>query len=317
MNECARIKDIIYRYLKGELDKKKRAYVEGHVKNCIMCSAEMEFAKKKISVAELLSSLQPEPSLFRRIKAFPKKLNSKIKKSLSRHPAAIPSIFALLFILPFFAFYLKGYSPYPKQAKDKDAPVQMTEQALPKDVLKEKPIPAADIPQKKPEKKEVKTTAPALSKTDKKNEKVEVKRKEEKKEEKKEDKQEEKQEEAVKSAPMAEEKAEIRVSEEKAEPASYRLLLKTELQPDIIFAKVESISENLNALIIFAKGFSAIDSGSKKEMLVKIPKEGYKKFLAEMKSQFPDISSQSDKNIQLPTDISKEETQSFILIEVN
>lgn len=52
--------------------------------------------------------------------------------------------------------------------------------------------------------------------------------------------------------------------EEKAEPASYRLTIRTELQPDIIFTKVESISEKLNALILFAKGFSEMDSGNKR-----------------------------------------------------
>ncbi|MBI3354249.1 MAG: hypothetical protein HY034_05110 [Nitrospirae bacterium] len=304
MNECARVKDIIYRYLKGELDKKKRAYVEGHVKKCIMCSAEMEFARKKISVTELLSSLQPGPSFFKRLKHLPDKFKMKIRRTFSRHPVAIPAILVLLFIFPLFGFYIKGYNPHPEQIKDKDAPVQMTAEAL-----KDKPLPAANIPQKKPEKKEGKITVAALPKIGKNDEKIEVK--------KREDKKEAKQEEAVKSIPKTEEKAWVRMPEEKAEPASYRLTLRTELQPDIIFTKVESISEKLNALILFAKGFSEMDSGNKKEILVKIPKEGYKKFLSEMKGQFTNVVSQADKNIKVPNDISKDENHSFMLIEVN
>jgi hypothetical protein len=317
MNECARVKDIIYRYLRGELDKKKRAYVEGHVKNCIMCSAEMEFVRKKISVAELLSSLQPEPSFFRKVKAFPNKLNSKIKRSFSRHPVAIPAILVLLFILPLFGFYIKGYSPHPEQTKDKDAPAQMTAEALPKDALKDNPLFAANIPQKKPEKKEEKITVAALPKIEKKDEKIEVKKKEVKKEEKKEVKKEAKQEETVKSIPNVDERAEIEKPEEKTEPSLYRLTLKTELQSDNIFTKVESISENLNALILFAKGFSPVDSGSKKEILVKTPKDEYEKFLSEMKGQFTNVVSHEDKNIKIPNDISKDKNHSFILIEVN
>ncbi|MFZ3090024.1 MAG: hypothetical protein WA240_05290 [Nitrospirota bacterium] len=317
MNECTRVKDIIYRYLKGELDKKRRVYVEGHVKKCIMCSAEMEFARKKISVTELLSSLQPEPLLFRRLKDLPDKFNRRIKRTFSRHPVAIPAILVLLFIFPVFGFYIKGYNPHPEQIKDKDAPIQMTAEALPNEALKDKPLPAANIPQKNPEKKEEKITIAALPKIEKNDEKIEVKKREDKKEEKKEVKKEAKQEEAVKSIPKTEEKAGVRMPEEKAEPASYRLTIRTELQPDIIFTKVESISEKLNALILFAKGFSEMDSGNKKEMLVKIPKDEYKKFLSEMKGQFTNVVSQADKNIKVPNDISKDENHSFMLIEVN
>lgn len=317
MNECTRVKDIIYRYLKGELDKKKRVYVEEHVKNCIMCSAEMEFARKKISVTELLSSLQPGPSFFKRLKYLPDKFKMKIRRTFSRHPVAIPAILVLLFIFPLFGFYIKGYNPHPEQIKDKDAPVQMTAEALPKEALKDKPLPAANIPQKNPEKKEEKITIAALPKIEKNDEKIEVKKREDKKEEKKEVKKEAKQEEAVKSIPKTEEKAGVRMPEEKAEPASYRLTLRTELQPDIIFTKVESISEKLNALILFAKGFSEMDSGNKKEMLVKIPKDEYRKFLSEMKGQFTNVVSQADKNIKVPNDISKDENHSFMLIEVN
>ncbi|MBI5182429.1 MAG: hypothetical protein HZA06_05920 [Nitrospirae bacterium] len=312
MSDCAKVRDIIYKYLKDELDKKKRIYVENHTKNCIMCSTEMEFARKKMSVNELLFSLQPTPSFYRRLRGSPRRINRKTRKIFSRHPVALPIILVLLFILPLFGFYIK-WRDLQGQTKDKTGLAQTATEGLQSEALKDKPVPSTNAAQIKPEKEGKKTTAAALPKIEKKDEKIEVKKKEDKKEIKKEAKQEE----TVKAMPKTEEKAGVKMPEEKAEPASYRLTLKTELQPDIVFAKIESISEKLSAIILFAKGFSAVDSDIKKEILVKIPKDGYKNFLFEMKGYFSDVSSQTDKNIRLPNDITKDETVSFVLIEIN
>jgi hypothetical protein len=312
MNDCAKVRDIIYKYLKDELDKKKKIYVENHARNCIMCSTEMEFARKKISVNELLSSLEPAPSFYRRLRDFPHKINRKTRKIFSQHPVALPIILVLLFILPLFGFYIK-WRGLQGQTKDKTGSAQTAAVNLPIEALKDKPVPSTNIAQIKPEKKEEKTTVAALPKTEKKDEKIEVKKKEDKKEVKKEARQEE----TVKDMPKTEEKAEVKMPEEKVGPASYRLTLKTELQPDIVFAKIESISDNLNAVILFAKGFSAVDSDIKKEILVKIPRDVYKNFLSDMRGYFADVSSQTDKNIRLPNDITKDETASFVLIEMN
>ncbi|MBI5179835.1 MAG: hypothetical protein HZA05_00335, partial [Nitrospirae bacterium] len=97
MTDCSKVKGFLDRYLKDELDKRKRIYVEGHVKNCIMCSAEMEFAKKRASVSELLVSLQPRPSFFRRIGNAPQRIKQKTKKAFSKHPVALPAMLILLF----------------------------------------------------------------------------------------------------------------------------------------------------------------------------------------------------------------------------
>ena len=43
----------------------------------------------------------------------------------------------------------------------------------------------------------------------------------------------------------------------------------------------------------------------------------YDGFLTEMKNQFTDVLSKIDNNIKLSNDISRQEGQSFILIEIN
>ena len=48
MTECSKVKDYIDKYLRDELDKRKRIYVEGHVKGCIMCSRYGVCQKKGI-----------------------------------------------------------------------------------------------------------------------------------------------------------------------------------------------------------------------------------------------------------------------------
>ncbi|MBI5180794.1 MAG: hypothetical protein HZA05_05280 [Nitrospirae bacterium] len=105
-------------------------------------------------------------------------------------------------------------------------------------------------------------------------------------------------------------------TEEKVKQGLFRLTLKSDLQPDVIFTKIESLSENSGAVILSTKGFMP-DSNEKKEVLVRIPKDKYNGFLTEMKNQFTDVLSKIDKNIKLSNDISKQEDQSFILIEIN
>jgi hypothetical protein len=59
------------------------------------------------------------------------------------------------------------------------------------------------------------------------------------------------------------------------------------------------------------------DSIEKKEILVRISKEKYEGFLKGMRNQFTDVLSVADKNIKLSNDITRQEEQSFVLIEIN
>src|SRR4030067_1899292 len=121
MSDCKNVRGFLNRYFKDELDKKKRLYIETHVKNCIMCSAEMEFAKKRVSVSELWISLQPRASLFRRIGDSPERLKKKIKKTFSKHPVLQPAAIIFLFLFIPAGLYVKSNNiPFKKTDEARD-----------------------------------------------------------------------------------------------------------------------------------------------------------------------------------------------------
>ncbi len=313
MTDCTKVKGYIDRYLRDELDKRKRGYIEGHVKNCIMCSAEMEFTRKKISVTELLSSLQQQPSFFRRIGNTPKRIKQKIRRAFSKHPVILPT--ALILIFAIFAFipaglYLKKNNISFKKTDETKEIIQAAQEIKKPSTLTEMEQKSAPVNplQSKQEKKDVK---PANKKQEAKSEQKAIDNPKEiaKKEERAEKK-------AETVSAKTETTTEIKKEEQKLMPSLYRLKLKSDLQLDVIFTMIESLSENSNALILHTKGFMP-DSSEKKEVLVRIPMEKYASFLKEMKNQFTNVSSVADKNIKLSNDISKQEGQSFVLIEIN
>lgn len=311
MTDCSKVKDYIDKYLRDELDKRKRIYVEGHVKGCIMCSADMEFAKKRVSVSELLVSLQPQPSFFKRIGNTPQRIKQKTKKAFSKHPVLLPFAIILLFaFIPAGLYVIKNNIPFKKTDEAKDF-VQAAQDAEP--IAENKPASANPVQLKtekkidekaEPKKEAVKKEKILMTSPADKAKETTVKKQEEIIDKKKTD--------IAKTGQAAVKKK----PEEKIKQGLYRLTLKSDLQPDVIFTKIESLSENSGAVILSTKGFMP-DSIEKKEFLVRIPMEKYHGFLTEIKNQFTDVLSKIDKNIKLSNDISIQEGQSFILIEVN
>lgn len=315
MTDCSKVKGYIDRYLRDELDKRKRIYVEGHVKGCIMCSAEMEFAKKRVSVSELLISLQPRPSFFRRIGDSPEKLKKKAKKAFSKHPVILPAILILLFaFIPAGLYVIKNNIPSKKtyEAKDVVQPAQDAKKPV-EPIAENKPASANSV-QLKAVKKIDEKAAPKKEAV--KNEKILMTKPAEKAEETTVKKQEEKIDKKKADIAKTEQAAVIKKPEENIKQGLYRLTLKSDLQPDIIFTRIESLSENSGAVIISSKGFMPGNT-EKKEMLVRISKDKYEDFLKGMKNQFTDVLSVADNNIKLSNDISRKEDQSYIFIEIN
>jgi len=315
MTDCSKVKGYIDKYLNDELDKKKRIYVEGHVKGCIMCSAEMEFAKKKASVSELLVSLQPRPSFFRRIGNTPQRIKQKIKKTFSKHPLALPAVLTLLFaFIPAGLYVIKNNIPLKKTDEAKDVVQAAQDVKKPAEPIAEnKPASANPVQLKtvkkidekaEPKKEAVKKEKILMANPTEKTEEANVKKQEERIDKKKTD--------IVK----VEQAAVNKKTEENIKQGLFRLTLKSDLQPDVIFTKIESLSENSGAVILSSKGFMP-DSIEKKEVLVRIPKDKYNSFLTEMKNQFTEVLSKIDKYIKLSNDISRQEDQSFILIDIN
>lgn len=315
MTECSKVKGYIDRYLRDELDKRKRIYVEGHVKGCIMCSADMEFAKKRLSVSELLVSLQPRPSLFRRIGDSPQRLKKRTKKAFSKRPVLLPFAIILLFaFIPAGLYIIKNSIPFKKTDDVKDVVQAAQDINKPAEPITEnKPASANPVQLKtvkkidqktEPKKEAVKKEKALMAKPAEKAEETTVKIQEEKIDKKKTD------------IAKTEEAAVKKKPEEKIKQGLFRLTLKSDLQPDDIFTKIESLSEDSGAVILSSKGFMP-DSIDKKEILVRIPEDKYDGFLTEMKNQFTDVLSNIDNNIRLSNDISRQEDQSFILIEIN
>ncbi|MBI5042409.1 MAG: hypothetical protein HZC10_00940 [Nitrospirae bacterium] len=314
MSDCTKVKGYIKRYLRDELDKKKRMYVEGHVKDCIMCCAEMEFARKKFSVTELLENLQPPPSFFRRAANAPNKIKQRFKKAFLKRPVVLPASLVILLLFIPFGIYANKNSFF-RQTEEIKQTAQIAQEI-------KKPAAPQEIQQKSS------SVNPTQLKQERKDEKSEIKKQEiKKKEAKKEQKAISTPIETAKTEIKAEKKADVVIAktetttavkkeEPKSRPFLFRLTLKSDLQPDIIFSKIESLSENSSAVILSTKGFMP-DSSEKKEVLVRIPEEKYEGFLSEMKNQFNDVSSKIDMNIKLSNDISKQEGQAFVLIEIN
>lgn len=315
MTDCSKVKDYIDKYLRDELDKRKRIYVEGHVKGCIMCSADMEFAKKRVSVSELLVSLQPRPSFFRRIGDSPQRLKKKIKKAFSKHPVLLPFAIILLFaFIPAGLYVKRNNIAFKKTDEAKDFVQAVQDAKKPVEPIAENKPASANPVQLKTEKKIDEKAEPKKEAV--KKEKILMTNPADKAKETTVKKQEEiidkKKTDIAKTGQAAVKKK----PEEKIKQGLYRLTLKSDLQPDVIFTKIESLSENSGAVILFTKGFMP-DSIEKKEFLVRIPMEKYDGFLTEIKNQFTDVLSKIDKNIKLSNDISIQEGQSFILIEIN
>ncbi len=309
MSDCAKVRGFLNRYFKDELDKKKRLYVETHVKNCIMCRAEMEFAKKRASVSELLVSLQPPQLFFRRIGTIPQGIKQKIKKALSKHPVLLPAALILLFsFIPAGLYVKKNNFLIIKTEETKEiAQAAQDVKKAAEPVVENKPSVQSKI-EKKEEKAEYKKEAvkneKIMANITEKAKEADIKKKEEKADKKKTD------------IAKTEQAAVKKKTEEKIKHGLYRMALKSDLQPDIIFLKIESLSENSGAVILSTKGFMP-DSSEKKEILVRITEEKYEGFLSEIKNQFNGLLSKVDKDIKLSNDISKQEGQAFVLIEIN
>ena len=315
MSDCKKVKGFLNRYFKDELDKKKRLYIETHVKNCIMCSAEMEFAKKRVSVSELLISLQPRPSLFRRIGDSPQRLKKKIKKTFSKHPVLLPAAIILLFLFVPAGLYVKRNNiPFKKTDEARDVVYVAQDAKKPAEPIAENKPPSANPVQLKTEKKINEKAEPKKEAV--KKEKILIANLSEKAEEATVKKQEERLDKKKTDIAKTEQAAVKKKTEEEIIHGLYRLTLKSEILPDIIFSKIESLSENSGAVVLSTKGFMP-DSIEKKEILVRIAKEKYEGFLKGMRNQFTDVLSLADKNIKLSNDISKKDDQSFILIEIN
>ncbi|MFZ3064914.1 MAG: hypothetical protein WA277_06505 [Nitrospirota bacterium] len=315
MTECSKVKDYIDKYLRDELDKRKRIYVEGHVKGCIMCSADMEFAKKRVSVSELLVSLQPQPSFFRRIGNTPQRIKKKAKKAFSKHPVTLPAILILLFaFIPAGLYVIMNNTSFKKADEAKDVVQAALDVKKPVEPIAENKPASANSVQLKTVKKIDEKTEPKKEAV--KKEKILMANPAEKAEETTVKKQEERSDNKKTNIVKTEQAAVKKKPEEKIKQGLYRLTLKSDLQPDVIFTKIESLSENSGAVILSTKGFMP-DSIEKKEFLVRIPMDKYDGFLTEIKNQFTDVLSKIDKNIKLSNDISIQEGQSFILIEIN
>ncbi len=315
MSDCTKVKGFLNKYFKDELDKKKRLYVENHVKNCIMCSADMEFAKKRVSVSELLISLQPRPSFFRRIGDSPQRLKKRTKKAFSKHPVLLPFTIILLFaFIPAGLYLIKNNIPFKKTDEAKEIAQAAQDVNKPVEPIAESKPASANPVQLKTEKKINEKAEPKKEAV--KKEKVLIANPSEKAEEATVKKQEERLDKKKTDIAKAEQAAVKKKTEEEIIHGLYKLTLKSEILPDIIFSKIESLSENSGAVILSTKGFMP-DSIEKKEILVRIPKEKYEGFLKGMKNQFTDLLSVADKNIKLSNDISKKDDQSFILIEIN
>lgn len=315
MTDCSKVKGYIDKYLRDELDKRKRIYVEGHVKGCIMCSADMEFAKKRVSVSELLISLQPRASFFRRIGNTPHRIKQKTKKAFSKRPVLLPFAIILLFaFIPAGLYVIKSNIPFKKTDEAKDFVQAAQDAKKPVEPIAEnKPASANPVQLKavkkidektEPKKEAVKKEKILMAKPAEKTEETTVKKQEEIIDKKKTD------------IAKTEQTAVIKKPEVKVKQGLFRLTIKSDLQPDIIFTRIESLSENSGAVILSSKGFLP-DNTEKKEILVRIPKEKYEGFVKGMKNQFADIQSVADNNIKLSNDISIQEDQSFIFIEIN
>jgi G3E family GTPase len=314
MSDCTKVKGFLSKYFKDELDKKKRQYVERHVKNCIMCSAEMEFAKKRVSVTELLVSLQPRPSFFKRISNAPQRIKQKIKKAFSKHPVALPAMLILLFsFIPAGLYVKRSNIPFKKTDEARDV-VQVAQDAKKpaEPIAENKPASAnpvqlkigKKIDEKAEPKKEAVKNEKLMTNLSEKAKETDFKKQGEKIDKKKTD------------VSKTEQAAVNKKSEENIKQGLFRLTLKSDLQSDIVFSKIESLSENSGAVILSTKGFMP-DSIEKKEILVRISKEKYEGFLKGMRNQFTDVLSVADKNIKLSNDITRQEEQSFVLIEIN
>lgn len=315
MTDCSKVKGYIDKYLRDELDKRKRIYVEGHVKGCIMCSADMEFAKKRVSVSELLISLQPRASFFRRIGNTPHRIKQKTKKAFSKRPVLLPFAIILLFaFIPAGLYVIKNNIPFKKTDEAKDFVQAAQDAKKPVEPIAEnKPASANPVQLKavkkidektEPKKEAVKKEKILMAKPAEKTEETTVKKQEEIIDKKKTD------------IAKTEQAAVIKKPEVKVKQGLFRLTIKSDLQPDIIFTRIESLSENSGAVILSSKGFLP-DNTEKKEILVRIPKEKYEGFVKGMKNQFADVQSVADNNIKLSNDISIQEDQSFIFIEIN
>lgn len=315
MTDCSKVKGYIDKYLRDELDKRKRIYVEGHVKGCIMCSADMEFAKKRVSVSELLVSLQPQPSLFRRIGNTPQRIKQKTKKAFSKRPVLLPFAIILLFaFIPAVLYVKRNNIAFKKTDEAKDVVQDAQDVNKPAELIPENKPASTNPVQLKTVKKIDEKTAPKKEAV--KNEKILMAKPAEKAEETTVKKQEEIIDKKKTDIAKTEQTAVIKKPEEKIKQGLFRLILKSDLQPDIIFTRIESLSENSGAVILSSKGFMP-DNTEKKEILVRIPKDKYEVFLKGMKNQFTNVLSVADNNIKLSNDISRQEDQSFIFIEVN